>query len=69
MLIDTDLMARVGGIRVLLHFLVEGPSITTPILASAFLYIVDSPRTRAYLRPGIDLEVCDFLPVDQYACS
>ena len=77
-LIDTDLMARVGGIRVLLHFLVEGPTVTTPILASAFLYIVDSPRTRVYLQPGIDLEVrvsyfcwmsCQKLTFEQMALS
>ena len=29
-----------------------------PILASTFLHIMDSPRTRAYLRLGIDVEVC-----------
>ncbi len=57
MLIDIDLVARTGGLRVLLHALAEGPLEMAPILSSAFLYIADSPRTRAYLHPGIDLEV------------
>jgi large subunit ribosomal protein L17e len=55
--IDTDLVARTGGMRFLLHALGEGPLEVAPILASAFLHIVDSPRTRAYLQVGADLEV------------
>ncbi|KAH9950606.1 Rapamycin-insensitive companion of mTOR, N-term-domain-containing protein [Amylocystis lapponica] len=57
LLIDIELMARTGGIRVLLHALAEGPPEMAPMLSSAFLYIVDSPRTRAYLNPGTDLEI------------
>jgi rapamycin-insensitive companion of mTOR len=56
-LLDIDLVARTGGVRFLLHVLGEGPVEITPILAAAFLHIVDSPRTRAYLRVGTDLEV------------
>jgi hypothetical protein len=50
-------MARCGGIRVLLHALAEGPPEVTPLLASVFLHIIDSPTTRSYLSPGTDLEV------------
>lgn len=56
-MIDIDLLARSGGLRVLLHSLAEAPGELTPLLASTFLYIVDLPRTRGYLRPGSDLEV------------
>ena len=56
-LIDIDLVSRTGGIRFLLHVLGEGPLEITPVLAATFLHIVDSPRTRAYLRVGADLEV------------
>lgn len=56
-MIDIDLLARCGGLRVLLHSLAEAPGEFTPLLASTFLYIVDLPRTRSYLRPGSDLEV------------
>jgi len=56
-LIDIDLVARAGGIRFLLHALAEGPLEMEPLLASTFLYVIDSPRTRAYLRVGTDLEV------------
>lgn len=54
---DIDLLVRCGGLRVLLHSLAEAPGESTPLLASIFLYIVDLPRTRGYLRPGSDLEV------------
>ncbi|TFK88497.1 hypothetical protein K466DRAFT_488810 [Polyporus arcularius HHB13444] len=57
LLIDIELMARTGGIRVLLHALAEGPLEMAPLLAAAFLHIIDSPRTRAYLHPGTDLEI------------
>jgi len=56
-MIDIDLLARCGGLRVLLHGLAEAPGELTSLLASTFLYIVDLPRTRNYLRPGSDLEV------------
>lgn len=56
-LIDIDLVARSGGIRFLLHALGEGPVEVGPILAATFLHIIDSPRTRAYLHLGTDLEV------------
>lgn len=56
-LIDIDLVARSGGIRFLLHALGEGPVEAGPILAATFLHIIDSPRTRAYLHLGTDLEV------------
>ncbi|KAJ3479559.1 hypothetical protein NLI96_g8977 [Meripilus lineatus] len=57
LLIDIELVARTDGIRVLLHALAEGPLEMAPLLSSAFLYIADSPRTRAYLHPGTDLEM------------
>ncbi|KAI0822217.1 Rapamycin-insensitive companion of mTOR, N-term-domain-containing protein [Trametes gibbosa] len=57
LLIDIELMARTGGIRVLLHALSEGPMEMAPLLAAAFLHIVDSPKTRAFLAPGTDLEI------------
>lgn len=60
-LVDIELMAKCGGIRVLLHGLAEAPPEVTPLLASVFLYIIDSPDTRSYLQPGTDLEVIRLL--------
>ncbi|TFY70661.1 hypothetical protein EVG20_g2351 [Dentipellis fragilis] len=57
LLIDIDLVSRTGGIRVLLHSLAEGPLELASLLTPVFLHIVDSPRTRGYLRPGTDLEM------------
>jgi large subunit ribosomal protein L17e len=56
-LMDIDLLARSGGMKVLLHVLGDGPSELAPIIASAFLHIIDSPRTRASLCVGTDIEV------------
>ncbi|KAI0789744.1 Rapamycin-insensitive companion of mTOR, N-term-domain-containing protein [Abortiporus biennis] len=57
LLIDVELTARTGGTRVLLHALAEGPLEMAPLIASAFLYIADSPKTRTFLNPGTDLEM------------
>ncbi|KIK69496.1 hypothetical protein GYMLUDRAFT_33864 [Collybiopsis luxurians FD-317 M1] len=65
-ILDTDLVARVGGIRFLLHAVGEGPLEITPLLASTFLHLVDSPRTRAYLHVGTDLEIALSAVTDAY---
>ncbi|KAH7923835.1 hypothetical protein BV22DRAFT_1035895 [Leucogyrophana mollusca] len=65
-LLDIDLVARTGGIRFLLHALGEGPVEVGPILAATFLHIVDSPRTRKYLRIGTDLEIALSSVTDAY---
>lgn len=56
-LLDIDLVHRCEGMKVLLQSLSDGPSELAPVLALAFLTITDSPRTRAYLHPGTDLEM------------
>lgn len=61
MLIDIDSLTRTGGLRLLLQVLGDGPAELMPMLTAAFLQIADSPRTRAYLRIGCDLEVSSFL--------
>ncbi|KAH7885334.1 Rapamycin-insensitive companion of mTOR, N-term-domain-containing protein [Phlebopus sp. FC_14] len=65
-LLDVDLVARSGGIRFLLHALGEGPVEIGPILAATFLHIIDSPRARAYLRLGIDVEIALLAVTDAY---
>ncbi|KAF9221011.1 hypothetical protein BS17DRAFT_786363, partial [Gyrodon lividus] len=65
-LLDIDVVARSGGIRFLLHALGEGPVEIGPILAATFLHIIDSPRTRAYLRLGIDVEIALLAVTDAY---
>ncbi|KAF5385668.1 hypothetical protein D9757_005476 [Collybiopsis confluens] len=65
-ILDTDLVARSGGIRFLLHAVGEGPLEITPLLASTFLHLVDSPRTRAYFHVGTDLEIALSAVTDAY---
>ena len=50
-------MVWTGGTRVLFQALAEGPQELVSLIAMAFLYIVDAPKTRAYMHPGTDLEV------------
>lgn len=57
MLIDIQCISKAGGMRVLLQTLSEGPSALAYLLIPAFLYTIDSPSTRKYVRPGQDLEV------------
>ncbi|KAI0304497.1 Rapamycin-insensitive companion of mTOR, N-term-domain-containing protein [Multifurca ochricompacta] len=57
MLIDIQCVAKAGGMRVLLQTLSEGPPALASLLNQAFLYIIDSPSTRKYFRPGKDLEI------------
>ncbi|RXW24422.1 hypothetical protein EST38_g1410 [Candolleomyces aberdarensis] len=66
LLMDIDLLARSGGMKVLLHVLGDGPSELAPIIASAFLHIIDSPRTRASLCVGTDIEVALSAITDAY---
>ena len=56
-LIDLNLTVRTGGLRVLLQAMADGPMEFAPYVATAFTYIVDSPKTRVYLHPGTDFEV------------
>lgn len=66
MVVDIELLARTDGIRFLLHALADGPTEIAPVLASTFLHIVDSPRTRAYLHVGTDLEMALTAVTDSY---
>lgn len=66
MLIDIELVARTGGIRVLLQMLADGPLEISQLLTPIFLYIVDSPRTRNYLHAGTDLEIAMSGVTDAY---
>lgn len=56
-MIDIELMYRTDGIRSLIQAISDGPVELAPLIVSAFLSIVDAPRTRVYLRPDVDLEV------------
>ncbi|KAF7365155.1 hypothetical protein MVEN_00387000 [Mycena venus] len=57
---------RLICIQTLAEILVIDTDLVAPILASAFLHIVDSPRTRAYLQVGADLEMAFSAVTDAY---
>lgn len=54
---DPCLLVASGGLRPLADALGEGNYQASQSLAAAFLYLLDSPQRRKYLRPGCELEV------------
>ncbi|ELU39022.1 ste16 [Rhizoctonia solani AG-1 IA] len=50
-------LAEIGGLRSVLTALTDGPTELAPVIAQVFLHIIDAPRTRCYLTPGVDLEI------------
>ncbi|KAG8825817.1 hypothetical protein FRC19_010370, partial [Serendipita sp. 401] len=66
LLLDVELIYRSEGIRVLLQTMADGPPELAPVLANAFLSIIDNPRTRIFLKVGTDLEVAISNVTDAY---
>ena len=56
-ILDASLVVSAGGVRVLSQVLYEGPYELSETLAMAFLYLLDMPATRKYIRAGHDMEV------------
>lgn len=54
---DPQLILASGGMAVLCDALTEGSYKAPESLISAYLFLLDSPQKRKYLRPGYDLEV------------
>jgi hypothetical protein len=61
-ILNPSLVVAAGGVRVLTQVLSEGPFELSDTLSLAFVYLLDLPATRKYLRAGNDLEVRHFLP-------
>jgi rapamycin-insensitive companion of mTOR len=57
LVLDPALVVSAGGVRVLTQVLGEGPWEIAESLSLAFLYLLDMPDTRKYVRAGHDLEV------------
>ena len=56
-IMDASLVVSAGGVRVLSQVLYDGPHELSDTLSLAFLYLVDMPATRKYIRAGHDMEV------------
>lgn len=56
-ILNPSLVVSAGGVRVLTQVLSEGPYELSDTLSLAFLYLLDLPVTRKYLRAGNDIEV------------
>jgi hypothetical protein len=56
-ILNPSLVVAAGGVRILTQVLSEGPYELSDTLSLAFLYLLDLPVTRKYLRAGNDIEV------------
>ncbi len=54
---DIGLLVNADGLRVVLQALSDGPHDLSPLLGLGFVWVMDRPGTRQYLRPGLDIEV------------
>jgi len=54
---NVELIALCGGIKVLFSTLLEGPTELADTIVMTVLYILDSDKTRCFLRPSVELEV------------
>ncbi|KAF3770282.1 hypothetical protein M406DRAFT_33238 [Cryphonectria parasitica EP155] len=54
---DPQLLLASGGLAVICDALTEGSYKAPESLITAYLFLLDSPQKRKYLRPGYDLEV------------
>lgn len=57
MILDPSLVVAAGGVRVLTQVLSDGPYELSDTISLAFLYLLDMPDSRKYIRPGNDIEV------------
>jgi len=56
-ILNPSTVVAAGGIRVLVQCLADGPYELSDTVMVAFLYLLDMPVTRQYLRAGYDLDV------------
>jgi rapamycin-insensitive companion of mTOR len=56
-ILDPSLVVAAGGVRILTQVLSDGPYELSDTISLAFLYLLDMPSSRKYIRPGNDIEV------------
>lgn len=57
LILDPSLVVAAGGVRILTQVLSDGPYELSDTISLAFLYLLDMPSSRKYIRPGNDIEV------------
>ncbi|EPS40449.1 hypothetical protein H072_5728 [Dactylellina haptotyla CBS 200.50] len=67
LILEPSLAVAAGAVRVLAQVLVDGPAELSDCIVIAFLYLLDMPSTRQYIRPGHDLEIVFSAFTDSYA--
>ncbi|RPA97850.1 hypothetical protein L873DRAFT_1689620 [Choiromyces venosus 120613-1] len=67
LILNPSLVVSAGGVRVLTQVLSEGPYELSDTISLAFLYLLDLPVNRKYIRPGNDLEVVFSVFTDSYS--
>ncbi|KAJ6256105.1 hypothetical protein Dda_9197 [Drechslerella dactyloides] len=69
LILEPSLAVAAGSVRILAQVLVDGPAELSDCIVIAFLYLLDMPDTRQYIRPGHDLEIVFSTFTDSYAKS
>lgn len=67
MILDPSLVVAAGGVRILTQVLSDGPYELSDTISLAFLYLLDMPASRKYIRPGNDIEVSTFIWSTRYS--
>ncbi|KAK6353200.1 hypothetical protein TWF696_005183 [Orbilia brochopaga] len=67
LILEPSLAVAAGSVRILAQVLVDGPTELSDCIVIAFLYLLDMPYTRQYIRPGHDLEIVFSTFTDSYA--
>ncbi|KAK6346439.1 hypothetical protein TWF730_010761 [Orbilia blumenaviensis] len=67
LIMEPALAVAAGAVRILAQVLADGPAELSDCIVVAFLYLLDMPMTRQYIRPGHDLEIVFSSFTDSYA--
>ncbi|KAF3308632.1 hypothetical protein TWF173_001088 [Orbilia oligospora] len=67
LIFEPALAVAAGAVRILAQVLADGPAELSDCIVVAFLYLLDMPTTRQYIRPGHDLEIVFSSFTDSYA--
>ncbi len=54
---DAETLAKADGLRYLFHIVTDGPPSLIDAVIPAIAHLLDSPSSRSYIHPYIDVEV------------
>jgi hypothetical protein len=64
---NVKLVASCGGIKIIFSAMVEGPLYLTEMNILTVIYLLDTEKTRNYIKPEVDLEILISAFIDVYS--